>query len=198
MATRLRRTRASLLSSLLWKPSEPKPSNVLATKFKQGLTGSFRSVPALGPFHPNSNVRSYTTLSRPGSWVDRVAEWNDIQADSAIRKGLPIESAIHLQSLLQLSKEKAARLIGRSRSTYARYQNQDADLDPSEAERVVRYARLVSLATEILNGQNAAVMWMKEPNIRLGGHLPLQMAETAPGARIVQNLLVGIQHGHIA
>ena len=80
-------------------------------------------------------------LSRPDSWIDRIAEWDDTKADSAIRRGLPVESAIYLQSLLQLSKEETARLNGRSRNTYARYRNRDTELNSSEVKRVVRCAR---------------------------------------------------------
>lgn len=131
-------------------------------------------------------------------WLARVAAWDDTEADSAIREGLSIDLAGHLQELFGLSNAEAAQLIGRSRSTYTRYRNQGAELGPAEAERVVRYVRLVALAAETFGGQDTAVEWMREPNVRLNGRTPLEMAETDPGARVVRDLLLGIQHGHVA
>jgi len=139
-----------------------------------------------------------SSLPDAAPWMVRVAAWDDTEADAAIRDGLSVDLAAHLQTLFDLSNAEAAQLIGRSRSTYTRYRNQGAKLGPAEAERVVRYVRLVALGAETFGGQDAAVEWMQEPNRLLGGQPPLEMAETDPGARVVQDLLLGIQHGHVA
>lgn len=104
--------------------------------------------------------------------------------------------ASHLQELLGLTDEEAAHLIGRSRSTYARYRSAQKDLGTAEAERAVRYACLLALAAETLGSLEEATDWMHEQNYALGGRAPLDMAETDPGARVVRDLLLGLQHGH--
>jgi putative toxin-antitoxin system antitoxin component (TIGR02293 family) len=129
-------------------------------------------------------------------WLDRIARWDDAQADAAIREGLPIGLAAHLQELLNLTDEEAAQLIGRSRSTYARYRSTGRDLGMAEAERAVRLTQLIALAAETFGALDEALAWMQEENYALGGRLPLDMAETDPGARVVRNVLHGIQHGH--
>ena len=127
----------------------------------------------------------------------RVADWDDATANDKIRQGISIALVARLQELLGLTDEQAARLIGRSRSTYSRYRNQDTELGVPEAERAVRYARLLALAAETFGGLEEAAAWMEEPNLALGDDTPLDMAETDPGATMVRDLLLGIQHGFV-
>jgi len=131
-------------------------------------------------------------------WLGKISSWDDAEADRKIRGGLPIRIATHLQSLLDLTDEEAAHLIGRSRSTYARYRNDDRPLGTAEAERAVRFAQLLALAAETFGSLEEAKDWMKEDNYSLGGEKPFEMAETDPGARVVRDLLYGLQYGHPA
>lgn len=130
-------------------------------------------------------------------WVRRVADWDDATANIKIRHGLPIALVVRLQELLDLTDAQAARLIGRSRSTYSRHRNQDKELGVPEAERAVRYARILALAAETFGSLEDAAAWMQEPNLALGDDTPLEMAETDPGATMVRDLLLGIQHGFV-
>lgn len=128
----------------------------------------------------------------------KIATWDNVEADAEIRRGLSVEIAGELQSLFQLSNEEMAQLIGRSLRAYMRFRNEGLDLGPAEAERVVRYVRLVNLAAETFGEETHAVAWMQESNRQLGGRTPIEMAKTEPGASVVHDLLVGIQHGHPA
>ena len=132
-------------------------------------------------------------------WVRRVADWDDATANVKIRQGLPIALVVRLQKLLGLTDEQAARLIGRSRSTYSRHRNQDQDkeLGVPEAERAVRYARLLALAAETFGSLEDAAAWMRESNQALGDDTPLEMAKTDPGATMVRDLLLGVEHGFV-
>jgi len=146
-------------------------------------------------------MSSTTQKSAPpeteGDWVRRVADWDDATANIKIRQGIPIALVVRLQELLDLTDEQSARLIGRSRSTYSRHRNQDTDLGVPEAERAVRYARLLALAAETFGSIDDAAAWMRESNRALDDDTPLEMAETDPGATIVRDLLLGIQHGFV-
>lgn len=130
-------------------------------------------------------------------WVGRAAAWDDATANAKIRQGVPIDLVIRLQELLSLTDEQAARLIGRSRSTYARHRRRETELGMSEAERAVRYVRLLALAAETFGSLEDATAWMREPNRALDEETPLEMAETNPGATIVRDLLLGLQHGFV-
>jgi putative toxin-antitoxin system antitoxin component (TIGR02293 family) len=130
-------------------------------------------------------------------WVRRVASWDDATANAEIRQGISIDLVVRLQELLNLTDEQAARLIGRSRSTYSRHRNQDTELGVPEAERAVRYARLLASAAETFGSLEDAAAWMQEPNPALDDDTPLDMAETDPGATMVRDLLLGVQHGFV-
>ena len=135
---------------------------------------------------------------RPGEvkqWLDRVSSWDEQQADAEIRRGLPVSLIMAIKQLLDMNDEEAASVIGRSRSTFSRYRKQGKDLGVPEAERAVRFARLVGEAAETFGSLGEAKRWMREPNYALGGETPVHMAETDPGAQIVRDLLVGLKYG---
>lgn len=129
-------------------------------------------------------------------WIAQVASLDRQKADEMIRSGLPFDYVSGLQELLNLTDDEAALLIGRSRRTYSRYRNDNRDLGAPEAERVVRLARLVALAAEVFGSIEEARSWMREPNLALRGRAPIKLAETAPGASIVRELLEGSQRGY--
>ena len=120
---------------------------------------------------------------------------NDTAADAQIRDGYPIDVAVRLQEVLDLSDERMAEILGRSRRTYRRYQNADKRLGLSESERLFRYLRLLSRAEEVFGSQEKAAWWMNEPNAALDGREPVEVALTAPGAVVVEDLLGGLEHG---
>lgn len=120
---------------------------------------------------------------------------NDTDADDQIREGYPIDVAAHLQEVLGLSDAMMAEILGRSRRTYRRYRNADKRLGLSESERLFRYLRLLSRAEEVFGSREKAAWWMNEPNAALDGREPVEVALTAPGAVVVEDLLGGLEHG---
>lgn len=127
--------------------------------------------------------------------VDDLRVTNDTDADDQIRDGYSIDVAVRLQELLELSDERMAEILGRSRRTYRRYRNADKQLGVSESERLFRYLRLLSRAEEIFGSREKAGWWMNEPNTALDGREPVEVALTAPGAAVVEDLLGGLEHG---
>lgn len=127
--------------------------------------------------------------------VDDLRVTNDTDADDQIRDGYSIDVAVRLQELLELSDERMAEILGRSRRTYRRYRNADKQLGVSESERLFRYLRLLSRAEEIFGSREKAGWWMNEPNAALDGREPVEVALTAPGAAVVEDLLGGLEHG---
>lgn len=120
---------------------------------------------------------------------------NGTDADDQIRKGYSIEVAVRLQEVLDLSDETMAEILGRSRRTYRRYRNAEKRLGLSESERLFRYLRLLSRAEEVFGDCEKAAWWLNEPNAALDGRVPVEVALTAPGAEIVEDLLGSLEHG---
>lgn len=64
-----------------------------------------------------------------------------------------------------------------------------------ESERIARLARVYDAALDMLRNPQRATEWMMEPNMRLGGNSPVEVAGTELGAAEVEALIGRIQHG---
>ena len=69
-------------------------------------------------------------------------------------------------------------------------------LTAEESDRLVRVARLVSLAHEMMLGDDeAARRWLREPLELLEGESPLERASTEVGGREVEEVIGRLRHG---
>lgn len=111
-----------------------------------------------------------------------------------IYQGLPFAELEALQASLDVPLEKLAAMLGISKATLHR-RKASGRLDLAESDRVVRYARLMGLATQVLESPENARLWLSLPQKGLGGAIPLEYAETEFGAREVEDLLGRIEYG---
>lgn len=112
----------------------------------------------------------------------------------ALRAGLPVGELDELRSSLDLPMERLGTVLGISRATLHR-RKAGGRLDPAESDRVVRFARLMGRAVEVLESKENARRWLSSPQIGLGGAVPLEYARTELGAREVEDLLGRIEWG---
>jgi putative toxin-antitoxin system antitoxin component (TIGR02293 family) len=82
----------------------------------------------------------------------------------------------------------------RSLRTRARWK-QRKRLDPAISDRLVRLARILALAIDVLESQEHAVAWLREPSDALDGRTPLGIVTTDVGAERVSNMLYQMEHG---
>ena len=111
-----------------------------------------------------------------------------------VREGLPMAEFRALRELLALTEERLAALLGMSRATLHR-RKKSRLLDRAESDRLVRFARLFSRATEALGGTEGARSWLVAPAVAFHGECPLDFADTEIGAREVEALLGRLQYG---
>jgi len=108
--------------------------------------------------------------------------------------GLPVGELDELQTALALPMEKLVPMLGISKATLHR-RKAEGRLDPAESDRVVRLARLMGKAVDVMESEEHARQWLVAPQFGLGGAVPLEFAETEVGAREVEDLLSRIEHG---
>lgn len=113
---------------------------------------------------------------------------------SAVQDGLEIGEMENLRSVLGLPLEDFATKLGISKATLHR-RKAEGRLDPAESDRVVRFARLMGRAVEVMESEDNARKWLNSPQVGLGGAVPLNYAETEVGAREVEDLLGRIEYG---
>jgi putative toxin-antitoxin system antitoxin component (TIGR02293 family) len=112
----------------------------------------------------------------------------------AVQAGLPFAEVEALRAGLDLPLDKLAPKLGLSKATLHR-RKLEGRLTPAESDRVMRYARLLGRAVEVLESEEAARRWLSRPQYGLGGAVPLDYAETEAGAREVENVLGRIEYG---
>lgn len=113
---------------------------------------------------------------------------------SAVREGIPAGRFDALKELLGVPTGTLADVVGISPSTLSRRRKRGR-FDKDESERILRIARIALRAVEVLDGPENARKWLTEPARALGGEEPLEFADTEPGAREVERLLIRLEHG---
>ena len=116
------------------------------------------------------------------------------QLTETIREGLPYASLEAVVAKLQLPRSSAATALNLPERTLAR-RKKEKRLSPDESDRVLRLARLFSLASTVLENETNAATWFKQPNRTFRGETPLSLIDTDTGAREVEETLWQIAHG---
>ena len=99
------------------------------------------------------------------------------------------------EEAVDYAREQLAQLIGVSEKTLPRARVGHLNLDSIASDRLYRVARLVVLATEVLESPQGALRWIKRTQVGLGGDTPLEMMTTDAGSAEVEKLLLRIEHG---
>lgn len=112
----------------------------------------------------------------------------------SLKAGLPMEELASLRTSLDLPMDQLAPMLGISKATLHR-RKAAGRLDSAESDRVLRFARLMGRAVEVLETEQNARSWLTSPQYGLGGAVPLDYAGTEVGAREVEDLLGRIAYG---
>lgn len=112
----------------------------------------------------------------------------------SLKQGLDVRELDELQESLDVPMERLVPMLGISKATLHR-RKASGRLDPAESDRVVRFARLMGRAVEVMESEENARRWLSAPQFGLGGAVPLEYAESELGAREVEDLLGRIEHG---
>jgi putative toxin-antitoxin system antitoxin component (TIGR02293 family) len=113
----------------------------------------------------------------------------------AIEKGFSWKTFERFVKNLGLPAEQVGDVIGIPRRTLAR-RKVEGRLKADESDRLLRLARVFGSALDLFEGnREAAVLWLTDINIALGGVAPLEYARTQLGADEVENLAGRIQYG---
>jgi putative toxin-antitoxin system antitoxin component (TIGR02293 family) len=141
---------------------------------------------------PSATRRTYAVLG--GRRTLRGGEESLADLQERIRRGLPYGALEAAMAALELSREQAAELLHVPLRTLSRRKRQHR-LEPEESDRLVRLARVAGQAITVLGSGETASRWLRRPNRALGGAVPLELLDTDPGARRVEQELGRIEHG---
>lgn len=137
-------------------------------------------------------------MAKPAAPADLTAIWMDasrrIAAGEEVR--LPSRRVIHDWSD-EFSRDEIEATVAPKR-TLARRLSRGELLTVDESDRALRLARLSAEAGRIFADPEKARRWLRKPNRALHNNTPLALARTETGARLVEDLLLQIDHGVFA
>lgn len=121
-----------------------------------------------------------------------------LDAHDAIVHGLPADVLEHLVQNVQILHEAdiLQKAVGVSVRTVQR--RRDAPAKPLSSEqsgRAWKFAEILSKATELFGGQEAAENWLVTPAIGLEQRRPVDLLTTPAGVKLVEDLLVRMDYG---
>lgn len=117
---------------------------------------------------------------------------------SEIESGFPFETFTRLQEEVGLDTRYLAELISIAVRTLSRRKS-EGRFKPDESDRLLRFARIFTLAMSLFEGNKAAAQeWLSLPNSALQGKSPLELSRTDVGAREVEGLAFRLEHGVFA
>jgi putative toxin-antitoxin system antitoxin component (TIGR02293 family) len=118
----------------------------------------------------------------------------EIDLIDEVERGLPTKAYAAVAKALNLTPDEEDSLLQISLRTRARWK-QRSRLDPATSDRLVRLARILALAIDVLESESHAVEWLREPSDVFGDRTPLEMMTTDIGADKVTNMLYQLEHG---
>ena len=123
---------------------------------------------------------------------------SEIELVDRLEKGLSVHAVWSLRARAQLTDEEIYGLIA-PRRTLNRRETERQPLSADEADRAVRIARVVARAQQMFSGKRTyAPEWLRTPQHALGDRSPLQVLSRESGARAVEEILLGLEHGIFA
>jgi len=121
-----------------------------------------------------------------------------LEADKLVKAGLSVAAIKRMGAASGWSMAEIKKLARISEGTFAR-RKQAGRLSQEESERLLRLSHLFERAVGLYAGdQIGARQWLQTPIAALGNRSPVDIAQTEPGAREVDDLIGRIEHGIVS
>jgi putative toxin-antitoxin system antitoxin component (TIGR02293 family) len=119
---------------------------------------------------------------------------SELELAEEVEKGLSTDTLKRLRDR-GLTFTEIAGLIASPRTLKHRKSKGVDRLTHDEADRVVRVARILSLAGETFGEPQKALDWLRTPDDRLNNRSALSLLQTESGGRLVEEMLWQIREG---
>ena len=135
-------------------------------------------------------------LGGPSVLGAKVRTLEDLKA--SIREGLPYRAVIAVAKAIQdngVKEEELSEALGLPTLRTLRRRKKPNKLEPGESDRLVRMARIIARAIDVLGSKEKAGTWLDRPNRALGGIKPLALLDTDIGVSQVEDVLGRMEYG---
>jgi len=138
---------------------------------------------------------SAVTAVMGGRRVFKRLKEDRIDLTAMTRAGLPVGAFVELAQRLGVDRKQLGAVLGITERTLSRRLATGEKLSLPESDRMMRLARVVAHALDTFGTEEKAALWLRTPNIVLGGDAPLHLLDTDSGAREVDTVLGRIDYG---
>lgn len=118
-----------------------------------------------------------------------------MDATDIVLSGIPWRAAFAVQQRYRLSDAELARILDVSARTLSRHRGSTDVLPLAQSDRLYRAVTVLSWAVHVLEDTPRAMVWLRRPQIGLGGRIPLEIMITGTGTQQVEDLLGQIEYG---
>jgi putative toxin-antitoxin system antitoxin component (TIGR02293 family) len=139
-----------------------------------------------------STGRLVQALGGKGVLRERQATYAAVIARA--RAGLPYAALEAIATRFAIPQDLLVRILHLPPRTLAR-RKKSGRLGADESDRLLRLARVVARAAEVLGSDERAGAWLRAPVLALGSVRPLDLLDTDLGAQQVEQVLGRIEHG---
>ncbi len=125
-------------------------------------------------------------------------EINSFDIVQLVRKGFPASVSDRIKEYFAVTDAEIAKVVGVSKRTILRKRGKKEILSSWESDRYSRLISILSLATEVFQGdRESAIEWMRMPQTGLGEQKPIDLIEIEAGENEVKDLLGRMKYGVI-
>jgi putative toxin-antitoxin system antitoxin component (TIGR02293 family) len=125
---------------------------------------------------------------------NQYANPSDFDLLKLARKGISKKSLLALAKQISLTIEEVATVLHISERTLQRY-TPTTLVKTEYADRAIELALLYERGIEVFGSERAFSLWIKSPNLALGGEIPFNLLDTRIGFTMVLNILGRIEYG---
>jgi putative toxin-antitoxin system antitoxin component (TIGR02293 family) len=138
-------------------------------------------------------MMSTSTLTAPATVGLTTADPGAVHA--SILKGFPSSALKKFEKQSHIPLAEIARIVGIKARTLVR-RKQGQHLKPDESDRLYRLAVVFTRAVELFEGDTTTAReWLTRPVRALGEKVPLELARTEVGSRMVLDVIGRLEHG---
>jgi putative toxin-antitoxin system antitoxin component (TIGR02293 family) len=121
-----------------------------------------------------------------------------LEADKLVKSGLAVGAIKRFQAASGWTLAGIKKFARISEGTFSR-RIKSGRLSQQESERLLRLSHVFERAAALHGGdQISARQWLQTPIPALGNQRPLDLTQTEPGARAVEDLIGRIEHGIVS
>ena len=117
----------------------------------------------------------------------------------SVTAGLPAGCAVYFKRHARFTNLQVCMWLGVSEKTVIRWDSEPRKpLSIGVSDRLVRTAKIVGLAEEVLEDKENARAWLSHPQPALANAIPEDLLSTDIGAKQVEEILLQMEHGFVA